>query len=369
MHRFLLLLTLLSAPALAQEPDPDAKMKEAAAKGLALETGEPIGGEEEAVEGGTIQPLKLPAGEIRPHMVWNDRKDALVVAEKRGVIRKIAVPAMREDRRFWVGADVWGLAQSKVGILVGVEGKGEIWVLKEEDLSVIQKVKMPDARDVVGFPKDLMAYCGRGERGMNLEIQVLDLTIYYVRKPLVALNIMKEQGQRMTIKKFPGAKQLSFFALPTGTPDGKYVFFATGNSLHRFRVEKETLVYEEEGPELGKYTRIEISPDSNYVAAPCDGVAPEGFPPLKPYGTYVFRTTDLQKPEWAIPGVRVVGYTRSGNKVFGLRDPDLLGLFTNKGTKEKALKIGTGVVRVFPHPDTGRLLVLKADEILWVNLK
>ena len=356
----------------AEETPPGAelekRLKAAGEKGEAVETGESLAEEETEEPGGRMREIRLNPDDVSPEMVWSDKGDALFVAEKTGVIRRILIPSWREDRRLWAGSAVAAVAQSKMGIVALVPEKKEVWLLKEDTLQVLRKFPVAQADSLGTTPHGVTAFVGKGERGWNLELQVIDLEQNRITRECIALDFMKSQQKLATIRKHVSSLQLSMFQHPTGTPKGDTLLCESGDCLHRFVVKNFELVYEEAGPQVGKIGRIVVSADGVYVAVPAPEKPPADHPALKPYGTYVYKVKDLQKPAWSIPEVRVWGFTRAAEKVVGLQDPGTIGVFSTKGKLEKTLglKEGTPAVRMVLLHESGKVLVLTAARVLWL---
>src|SRR6185295_17827538 len=275
----------------------DKKKKEAADAGKPIETFSVLKGDPKTVVDATVWPITVDGRNTIATMVWSEDGKTLFTLETRGLVRRIAVDTFREDRQFLIARRCNSLARSRDGLLVLVQDLQEIWVLDEEKLTVKKKIACGKSMRMTASPETSIVFCGNGRE----DLTAVDTSSGKAVREFNASKINNEQGKK--IKRHKDGVVLSEFGMPTQTPDGNYLFCIGFECLHRFRISDNDLVYEEMGPRIGQNPqRIEISPDSKYVALPSGGgnYNVSDHPQIGSYGTYVYRVSDLQMPIMSI---------------------------------------------------------------------
>ena len=187
-------------------------------------------------------------------------------------------------------------------------------------------------------------------------------------------RINQEQGKR--IKRHKDGVVLSEFGMPAVSPDGKFLFCVGFECLHRFGINGPDLTYEEMGPRIGQNPqRIEISPDSKYVALPSGGgnYNISDHPQVGSYGTYVYKVTDLLMPVITLASgsyPRTLAFDKEAGKLYAQNYERTVITFTPKGLKEKEYEIaprGDDARQMLLYPGGHRLLVLTGNALHWVE--
>jgi hypothetical protein len=348
----------------------DKKKKDAADSGKPVDTGEILKGEAKTVVDATVWPIKVDSRNTIPSMQWSEDGKILFTLETRGLVRRISTETFTEERQLLIGRKCNWMDRSKDGLLVLVQDLQEIWVLDEEKLTVKKKIPCGKSMRMTASPATGIAFAGNGRD----ELTAVDTSSGKSVREFNAFKINADQGKK--IKRHKDGVVLSEFGMPTLTPDGKYLFCVGFECLHRFKVSGNDLVYEEMGPRIGQNPqRIEISPDSKYVALPSGGgnYNISDHPQIGSYGTYVYRVSDLQMPIMSISSgayPRTLQFDRQAGLVYAENHERCLITFTPKGLKEKEYQIeGSGEPRQFlVHPQGKKLLILSEPGLFWVEL-
>jgi hypothetical protein len=302
-----------------------------------------------------VMDLKLEARSPRC-LCWADDASAFYHLDPKGVIRRIAVPALVEDAKLEVGKKCSWLSLSKQGLVVSVPDAQEVWVLDGKKLQVKSKVAVQGVRQVAAAPGSAVVVAAT-----TAGLSVIDLDKGAV--------VSQYSGQ-----DFPG--RILGFDRPALTSDGKYLFTEGGiEQIHRFKIDGASLVYEESSPRIiqGAHEGIDLSLDTKLICAAAGGgnYAAENHPALGPYSTWIYAVGDLSRPVLAIkqgPYPRAVGFDGRSNLIYSHGNGHELLVFDAKGQKQKEYKLGIGQVRqILAHPAGLKLLIL-ADRLTWVEL-
>ena len=318
-----------------------------------------------------VYPIDVDAPQSLPQMLWSDDGRFLYLLEQSGLLRKIAVPSFREQRRLALNSGASSLSNSGEGLLITLDQLQELWVVNPDTLDV--QVRMPMVADrVVSAPDLSVAFAVNGKRSVNLSI--VDLV---ERRIVGELNARKlDVDHRNRIRKHEAGVGLMHFGMPDVTPDGRYLYCESWEGLHRFAIDGASLSYEELGPRLGSPQRIEISNDSRYVALVGGGGNRKlkDHPGLDGYGTYVYKTTNLLQPVIAIksgPYPTAIAFDKAAERLYTANFERQLMSFSPRGVKQKEYQLtkrGDRTLQILVHPKGNRLLVLTQQALLWVEL-
>jgi DNA-binding beta-propeller fold protein YncE len=320
-------------------------------------TGEGPGGATTTLDNVSLTEVKIHAGPIKRHVLWApDGQSFYVVEWHTGTVRKIAVDGLKEVQKAQLQTPCSWMTMSAEGLVVAANQVGQVYVVDPATLAVKRIIPAPGVRQVASAPTTSVAVAWPGGPGSGAnELAVLDL----------------KKGERVRQYNLRDLAMTPLgFEEPTMTPDGKYLFTRGGiEQLHRFKVEGDTLHYEQSSPRIAQNGQaIEVSPDGKWVALPSGG---GNYGATPSYSTFVYSVTDLSNPALTINGgafPRAVGFDPKRGYIYANNHTNPLMIFTSKGQKLKECTLpGTGNAREFvPHPDGGKLLLLTDMKLYYV---
>jgi len=297
------------------------------------------------------QHLSIDGTSTVANLVWSREYDSFYSVSNRGVVRKISFPGLIEEVRVNLGAKCTWMELTSVGLAVLVEGTQNLVLLDENTFE--EKDKFP-----IGIAKKFAA--SRDAPYVYMEPQQYILAVANLRtgKPVKRYNF--GTFNKMRVSSHPkSAGRLSNFELAKVTPDGKYLIAESSASLHRFRIRRGALTYEQISECIASNPkRVEISDDSNYVAVPSGGGNGKG------YTTYVYLVTDLHKRAIEIEGgayPHALAFDKEAGLIYS-HDSDIeLKTFSAGGLLKKKYNLSRergGTRQFLVHPDGHKLLVL-----------
>lgn len=303
---------------------------------------------------------------VLPEMRWSTDGKLLYLLNQTGALRKIEVPSFKEVLVLNTGQVCSSLAVSAQGLLLGLPAIQEVWLLDSESFAIKKRITVPNLRVVVGSHSSSRAYASVGAAATEAQLCVIDLEAGKVFPPLAARNVPADAKTARDGGLLPGFNKLVL------SDDGRYLFGETANRVTRMRVGGDTVLFEQSTEALGSVGRIEVSPDSRFVATPRGGG--RRFPSkVTPPPTNIYRITDLSAPSAAIPEGAVptpVGFDDATTSVYTSTFYQQLLIFTSAGVQGQGYKIakpGTRVSQFLPHPSGHKVLVM-ADKLYWVEL-
>ncbi len=325
----------------------------------------------QAIDDLRVSAFTFPTNEIVSNMLWSGDGKKLFLLNKSGMLRRIAVPEFKEEKTLNLAQTCSALALSQLGLVVGLPQIHQVWLIDANTFAVLKRIPAAGVDSLASAPALTTAYATNKEM----------LTIIDLAEGKAAAQLSPRAASRLTagpLKKSPDATPLFNFRLPAVTPDGKY-FFCVGDesyhdvfgSLHRFRINQNTLIYEEVGPTIGKNPqRIEVSDDSSYVSMPSGGGNTD-----RGYTTHVYAVGDLTKPVVSLESgayPRALGFDRIGGRIYAQDFGNQLIVFTPTGLREKSYKVANGqdaeTNQFLASPLGHRVLVSTGAQLLWVEL-
>lgn len=371
--RTLLLLAALASAALAQDPGLDERLKAAGAKEESVETGEILADDPAEGDGYETRAVRLKAADIAPPFVITDAGTRLFVADRSGVIRKIILPAWKEERRLWIGKPVTGIAKGKEGILAAVPDKKQLLLVREDQLSVSYHWLFDEVNTVFAGTNSYFAWIPKSTAGHPTDLQVIEQESHALQPTISGLSIMEAQKSQDAYKRNPGSRLMSTIENVTLAPKGDWIMATSSDCIFRMRPAGVKLWVEEASSPMGRLSHIAVSADGTLVAvaSPLPENMPEGWPAMKAAGTLVFKSKDLSKPVAAIEGIDAWGFTRTPERVFGFREGGTFVVQTFKGKIERSVVIGhSGKPLDAKQAGDGLKFVLHlGDTIAWVWFK
>lgn len=365
----------LATLALAEEPKPEKsledRLKEAGAKEQAVDTDEMLAEEAGATEGYETRVIKLKGPDISPHMVVSPNGSILYLADRSGSVRKIHLPSWKEEKRLWIGKAVTGLANCKEGIIAAVPEKKQLLLIKEDTLSVMYHWSLDEAGAVYAMPGGGLIWAPKMTNGRPTDLQVLEQVTHASQPTISTLEMMKKHSAQDSYKRNPGSRQLSTFENLVVSPKGDWLMVSSSDCLFRMRPQGYGLAIEEGSGPLGRITHIAVSPDGTRVGVAAPAEMPAGWPALKGAGSVVFKTKDLSKPEAAVEGLAIWGFTKSADKLFGFREDGKFVVQSAKGKIDRSVELGTtgGCIAVAQGADGLKFIIHLGDRLAWVWFK
>lgn len=260
-----------------------------------------------------------------------------------------------------------------------------MWLLDSETLRIRRKIFLLTPQSVAVAPASSFAYVGDGDQSL-LAVDLEKGAVVHQYDTSEFRQTMKRGADGTLIT---GPDEVGFLTL---SDDGKTMFCVSSDALHRFRVSGAAVTYEDSSPRLGSNPQsVALSPDGDYVAMPDGGgnfVDIAGLvddAPRVPYSTFVFSTSDLQKPILSLRSGAYparLAFDKAGGNIYTESSKALLQVFNSQGVLQNAYTplptpnaarlpetSGLGdVIFILPHPRGKRVLVGTSNKIWWIEL-
>ena len=327
--------------------------------GELTESSTPLGGEEFTCLDATCQDLSLDTGDLVENLVWSRDHEHFFVLSRNGMLRKISFPGLKEELTLDFKTKCSWMVLSQEGLCVMVPGIQDLVLLDEDTLKSKKKFPVGTATHFGASPDSPLVYINP----TSDMLMVANLETGEVERRYKIRDFGKARVERheKAWGHLGGAKLL------TVSPDGKYLFFLSGTSLHKFRIDGNKLIYEEVGEGIARNSRrIEISSDSSYVAVPSGGGNGDG------YTTYVYPVKNILKKAVDINGgayPRALALDKKAGLIYSHDHGTELKTFSPGGSLQKSYDLGEsgGTNAFLVHPDGGKILVLHS-KITYVQL-
>jgi S1-C subfamily serine protease len=322
-------------------------------------TGLDLAGDPQTVDDAKVVPLDVDNLEVADVALSTDGATAYVL-QKDGLLRKVAVPSLKEERQTNLDSPVAGLGLTRDGLAVAVNSIHEIWLLDPQTLEVTHRVAIPGVAALATAARRSGLIARTGPQSLA------------VVEPASEKVAARYTADELTAAAGGRAVRLDAIAL---SPDGRHVYLDGAGAICKFGLNGSTLSFESAGPTLGSSAAgLTVSPDGKYVAMPRrDGdTAPPGLPNV-PFATYVFRTSDLASPVMTIQSGRTPGplaFDAAARQVYAQSEQRQLIVFAPTGARLKDYVLSPNAVtqKFLVHPDGRRLFVLTSGKLLWVTL-
>ena len=289
-----------------------------------------------------------------------------VMVEKTGIVRKVSVPDLIEERHIDLAAPCSDLAVCRQGILIALDALQEVWLL-DENLQVKKRIASGPLKWVQSAPSLSVAYCGAA----GDSLVVLDTLAGRALYRQMSRDFSEQRGEHVW-----GGVGFDHFAV---APDGQTAYGESSGFLHRFRLRGQRIFYEGTSPHIGENPQsISVSGDSKYVALPSGGGNSqlEGFP-RTPYATYIFRCEDLTRPVITIESgayPTALGFDMAAKSIYAQNFQKQLITFSPTGLKGKEYSFEKMRGADTPHqflvlPSGGKMFVrMGGGATFWINL-
>jgi len=220
------------------------------------------------------------------------------LGEPEGVIRKITLPGLVEERVIDTKHPCSAIAMCSEGLIAVCPTLQEVWLLSSETLAVRTRVALSGTVAAAAAPaSSAVAIRIRPELGDEV-LAIVDMPGGRLRQQTNIFRLQAQAGS--ALRRHAGAGRLKDLAFLTMSPDGKELLCLSEGSLHRFALTANGVEYREAGPRIGGTNprRIEISADSKYVAMVTGAGNPpvDDHPKVGYYCTYIYGLSNLQMP-------------------------------------------------------------------------
>ncbi len=306
--------------------------------------------------------VNLKAQEIVTNLFWSDDSQYLYLLQKEGTLRKLSMPFFIPVADLSVDGVCARLENSSEGMVIVVGGGREAWIVEKESLTLKRKIDTRGDTNLTTSTASPIAYSSnyRGEF-----LAIFDLARGEYSNGFNVSTFAAAHGAL----RHEQAADLEDCNNPRLTPDGNYLFCISGGSLHRFKTDGFSLFHEESGAPV--CSRIQISPDSRYIAALSERRITEikDHANLDP-GIYIYDVDNLQKPVLAITQeTEFIGFDRASQRLYvqNYANRSLIVL-NSDGTLNKEYALGINPRQILVHPEGDKMLILDHNRLLWVEL-
>jgi hypothetical protein len=204
-----------------------------------------------------VSVLDFPQQAFSPSapVVFSEDSRFLYMVEASGIVHKLSIPDLHEERRLVINKTSSSLGVCKDGLLVVVDGLQELWVIDEETLSVKRTIPVATYRSFLCTRESSKIYVAEGS-----EVVCIDAAAGTLVKR-VSLNSLKPPKKE---RDGIGKSITIGINSPILTPDGCYLIFESVG-LHRINVTDPELIYEERIAKSNVSGLWGASPDSKTV--------------------------------------------------------------------------------------------------------
>jgi hypothetical protein len=323
-------------------------------------TGLDLGGDVQTVDDAKVVPVDLDTALVSDVVVSTDGASAFIV-QKDGLLRKLSVPSLKEERQTDLGSPVTGMGLTRDGLAVAVSGVNEIWLLDPATLEVKHRVALAGVTRLATSVErtGLLAAVRSGT------LAVVEPSSESVTARYTAADLAASAGGKVADVRFD---------LLVMAPDGHHVYLDGSDCICKFGLSGSTLSFQAAGPKLGTPTALMVSPDGRYVAMPCrEGDAPVAGQAKQPFATYVFRATNLDAAVMTVqtgPTPGPLAFDPVAKQLYGQSDTRQLIVFAPTGEKVKDYVVVPNATtqKLVVSPDGRRLFVLAGGKLVWVTL-
>jgi tetratricopeptide (TPR) repeat protein len=321
-------------------------------------TGLDLAGKVQTVDDARVAPIDVDGQEISDAVLAGDGAFVYVL-QKNGMLRKVSLPTLKEERQTNLGAGVVAMGMSHKGLAVYMSTAQEIWLLDASTLEVKHRTH------VAGVVK------------MSAAVGTTDLLVSTGPTNLELVDPVTEKVITKLTPDSAGAGPDLSFAIFALSPDGQNIFASQGGAIAEFSLAAGKIAYVATGPKLGPdATSIIVSPDSRYVCMPCkSGNLPVAGETKKDAVTYVFKISDLQKPVMTInsgASPSTLAFDVPARQIYAQNNLRQLIVYSPSGEKIKDYTLvkdkNSDNIKFLVHPDGRSLMVLVGGTLQWVTL-
>jgi hypothetical protein len=316
--------------------------------------------------------------------------DFLYFATDGGVLQKLALPSMKEERHLEFKRSIGSLWISHEGLVLmtgypdALTRDTQLWLIDPATLAV--KKTVPAEGMVTGATTPGWAYMltmsgTKGDPSGKERLGFVDLkTGQKVREHTIE-DLAKEAADGIEKEKLVGSLTTQGDDLQI-SPDGKYLFARTkAGALCRFQIKGVELTCEEMGPTFLGSGDYGFSADSQLVAISArKGSAAKDHPDPGECGIYIYKIDDLKKPIVSLRNADFLGFGKDNRLMAREVSRGTSGVIVTYDSTGTLLKEHGGalpetdasrspVSQCFVHPQRSRILVLESSELRWYEFK
>lgn len=340
------------------------------------ETSNELKGKMRQIKNASVYDIHLPAEILAADLCWSDNADSFYALSKVGNLYLVSFPGFQKLREGNLGHNASAIKMSRQGLVIIMDKLGVIRLIDPTNFALKAEFPLPEAYDLATTATIDTAYVSTGSNQGNLAI--INLAERQIVETIDILKFFKEN--EATIKKpLFSSNYISSCRSMAVTPTGQYLFISEGYNLNRLRIENNSLVFEEMGPNIGSSSgHVAISPDSKYVGLIADSDHHiENFPNFGSSYSFIFSVKDLATPIMPVKTTSsnntAIGFDRAGKLLYlssyenqlitAAPDGRILETYSLKSSSE-----WDRTRQFLVHPAGKSLLLLTEKKLFWVTL-
>ncbi|MCK4625317.1 MAG: hypothetical protein KAV00_08410, partial [Phycisphaerae bacterium] len=255
-----------------------------------------------------VTPLKLSAASV--NIVWSTDRKYFYTLERGGLLRRINVETLIEQRRLTIAKRCTRMAMSKAGLVVVVPSAKQVWLIHPETLVVRRKIKVPKAlRAVIVNPGTTTAFYRTDSSNLfvlNLTRGSTGPTLKWAVDPKLRQVLWRNGG---LINQDVEHTALS--------KDGRTIYARSDRYLIRLRVDSGKVTVVEKGYRLdAQIAGLLLSEDGKRLVMIGWGLVEQESGVTSPAPTIIFSTGDLETPLAKFHCGRVLAWWVGGKRMF-----------------------------------------------------
>ena len=297
-----------------------------------------------------VDDLKVTSVKIRANvldcMFWADANGtAFWAIDGSGTIFRVSFPDLVVTQKIELGRRCCWLAASAEGLIVSVEETEELWVLDPATFAVKKAIKVPRIRHASSASNLSVAFAHLAPDGPARDTDVLQIDLKTGAISKIASQCVKPWN-------------------PTVSPNGKYLFFRSGNEcLERYVIRDGNAVFEQksDGIVKGGGPGPLVSPNSKIISVP-SGITSGA-------GINVYPVENIERPEVILKPGKPDVWVANADPTTGKYYAAGLLVYDKEGKLEKDYKLDAGNIKqMLVHPKGGKMLLLGSGKFLLVEL-
>jgi hypothetical protein len=290
--------------------------------------------------------LHIEVGELLPEMCWSADGQYVFLADTRGALARLPVPAFRDPLVLAFGVPFHSMTLAQGGLVLAATRPPGVLVFDPETL----KLRAAAAR-LGGQVKRVTSAPGLDRVFLEL-FPDLEPRVQQQINRVEVLDLRTGNRTPFRVKDFPG-DPVSFSGV-TVAPDGRALYSeGPGNTLLRFPVKDGTLQAPQRSQALESRRGIWVSPDSSQV-----------YLSGRVFGA------DLQSPRFALPDGTggPLGFDPVSQRIFACDGWSLATLDSTGAIRGSyQFEDNESIRQILVHPTGNKLLLLTDQALRWVE--